>query len=874
MAKQSLRWRLPAMISTILVVVLAAFLYSAHRELEQVLLRSGGERARNTANQVGRVIEGVTRQGLHELRRVAAAPVVREYLREPTRENEEKVRAALSKPGGLRRVSLWDARGARVLDVAKTAAEEGVPQIELPIQRQLPQAGVSPFQSIDNRVYVDSTAEVNDDPPQRGQTAKRVGWLSVRSTLRFNPPGILDQLVDRDAVVRIGSESNGVWADLSSTIASPSVALGQKPVAQYRGADGAWRVAGLSRIAGTPWTIWVEFPRETILAPERTFLRQMILLGTVFAIAGALLARTLTVRVTTPLADMTAAAEAIAAGDYSRRVPITRSDEIGRLGRVFNTMTTHVEEAYRRLEGRVEERTRELNEAMSELSRRSEAREAYLAAIVESADDAIVGQTPEGDVQSWNPGAARLYGYSAAEMIGQSVSKLVPPDGVEELEGLLKRVAHGEHIRQFETTHLKKNGKAVPVSLTISPIRDNDGLIIGVSAAARDMSDRKALEERLRQAQKMEAIGQLAGGIAHDFNNLLSGIIGYTELLRQGVNANDTRRGDLDEIAKAARRAAALTRQLLAFSRKQVLQPTVLDLNALVTDASALLKRLIGDQIRLSTKLSGDLWPVVADASQIEQIILNLAVNARDAMPEGGRLSIETSNVELDDADILHHTVARPGPYVMLAVSDTGCGMDEETRRRIFEPFFTTKGLGRGTGLGLATVYGVVQQSGGHIWVYSEPGRGAAFKVYLPRAESVGDLAAPAVQPAVVPAGSETILLVDDEAVVRSIARSLLERAGYRVLEAENARDAEAIFYEHMQEIDTLITDVIMPGSSGPALFQRLVSERANLKVLYMSGYTDDAIAHQGRLDPGVAFVEKPFSADELLRKVREVVGR
>ena len=340
------------------------------------------------------------------------------------------------------------------------------------------------------------------------------------------------------------------------------------------------------------------------------------------------------------------------------------------------------------------------------------------------------------------------------------------------------------------------------------------------------------------------------------------------------MNADDQRRADVDEIVKAAERAAGLTRQLLAFSRKQVLQPTLLDINSLVIQASKMLRRLIGENIELVTKLAPARPAVVADAGQLEQVLMNLAVNARDAMPQGGRLSIETATVVLDGSDAIQHVAVRPGPYVMLAVTDNGAGMDEHTRRRLFEPFFTTKERGRGTGLGLATVYGIVKQSGGHVWVYSEPGRGSTFEVYLPHVED-----GPTIEPATsdvegVSGGSETVLLVEDEQAVRSLSRALLERAGYQVLDAADPREAEEVFRQHADRIDLLVTDVIMPGSSGPALFGRLSVERPDLRVLYMSGYTDDAIVQHAGLPANMVFLQKPFTAHGLMCKVREALGR
>jgi two-component system, cell cycle sensor histidine kinase and response regulator CckA len=379
-------------------------------------------------------------------------------------------------------------------------------------------------------------------------------------------------------------------------------------------------------------------------------------------------------------------------------------------------------------------------------------------------------------------------------------------------------------------------------------------------------------EERLRQAQKMEAVGRLAGGVAHDFNNLLTVITSYSDLLLEDLGSDDPKRDDVEQIRKAADGAAALTRQLLAFSRQQVLQPKALDLKTTVVGTEKLLKRLIGEDVQLTTFLAPDLGVVKADPGQIEQIIINLAVNARDAMPTGGRLTIEAANVDMDEAYVRGHAPARPGRYVMLALSDTGTGMDEQTKARIFEPFFTTKEPGKGTGLGLATVYGIVKQSGGFIWVYSEPGRGTSFKVYLPRVEEPAEpAAAPAatVEPL---RGTETVLVVEDAASVRMVTRQVLERYGYAVLEAPNGDTALRLAAKHHGQIHLLLTDVVMPGLSGRQLAQQLAQLRPDMKVLYASGYADQAIVHHGILEAGIAYLQKPFTPETLGRRVRQVL--
>jgi PAS domain S-box-containing protein len=503
-----------------------------------------------------------------------------------------------------------------------------------------------------------------------------------------------------------------------------------------------------------------------------------------------------------------------------------------------------------------------------------------LAAIVESSEDAIVSVGLDGAITSWNLGAERLYQYSATEALGASIFVIVPPSRLAEERGVLDRVMRGEVVRQYETERRRKDGSAVEVAVTISPIRDAAGAVVAVAKIARDLTAQRGaeashrkLEEQFRQAQKMEAVGRLAGGVAHDFNNVLSVILSYADLALDDLKPGDPMRDDMGEIRTAGRRASELTRQLLAFSRQQVLQPQVLDLDASVTGMGRMLRRLIGEDVELTLVAAGGLGRVLADPGQIEQVVMNLAVNARDAMPDGGKLTIETVNVELDATYVSGHVGVVPGRYVMMAVSDTGTGMDAATRARIFEPFFTTKAVGKGTGLGLATVFGIVQQSGGHVGVYSEPGHGSVFKVYFPRTDK-----APAMSHAAGPPealhGSETILLVEDEAQVRAVASSILRRHGYRVLEASNGVDAQVISDGFATEIHLLLTDVVMPQMSGRKLAEKLAPRRAEMRVLYASGYTDDAIVHHGVLAEGVAFLQKPFTPESLSRKVRQELDR
>jgi PAS domain S-box-containing protein len=629
---------------------------------------------------------------------------------------------------------------------------------------------------------------------------------------------------------------------------------------------------------------------------------------------------------------------------------------------------------------------------------RTESERHLFAAIVEDCEDAIVG-TVDGIVVSWNGAAAQVYGYTREEAIGQHLSRFIPVERAAELPVLLARLQRGERLAPYETERRRKDGSTVPVSLTLSPVRNAAGTVTGVSAICRDISERlradcalgeseermrfaldasgvgvweanvttnvaywsetnevmhglapgtfgrtvqafvdcihpddrervlraieeakragtateyqyrtisrdgterwitstaqffydeagdpvrgtgvtaditerRLLEDQLRQAQKMEAVGQVAGGVAHDFNNMLTAILGNAELVLSDLPVDDTHRDNIEEIRSAGQRAAALTQQLLAFSRKQILTTRVIHLGGVVAGIIPLLRRLIGENIDLRA-IAWNRGHVKADRLQLEQVLMNLAVNARDAMPDGGRLTIETADVVLDQAYAREYPYVNPGPYVVLTVSDTGDGMDAATRKRVFEPFFTTKPTGKGTGLGLATVYGIAKQSGGHIHVYSERGRGTTFKVYLPRTDEVDAVRQPASDDHRPLGGNGTILLVEDEDVVRKFAHRVLESFGYTVHASAGPQQAIEFANARAETIDLIVTDVVLPGMNGRAMATLLMQHHPESKVLYISGYADQAIVHHGVLDEGTCFLPKPFTAEALARSVRGVL--
>jgi PAS domain S-box-containing protein len=488
--------------------------------------------------------------------------------------------------------------------------------------------------------------------------------------------------------------------------------------------------------------------------------------------------------------------------------------------------------------------------------------------LMQQAGEGIFVLDPQGTVLEVNRRAGEMLGYSPPDLVGRSFYDLVDADDRGSGRRRLDRLLQGGPPRSDHLRLRRADGGAVPVDLAASAAEAGGERVVLV--LARDVTERDNLEEQLRQAQKMEAMGRLAGGVAHDFNNLLTVVTGYTAMLLADLPAGHSLRRPLAEIKQAADRGTSLTRQLLTFSRRGPVSPQVLDLNAVVTDMTGMLRRLIGEDLVLTTKLGSGLGRVRADPGQMGQVLLNLAVNARDAMPRGGTLTVETADAEVSR----DQPALPPGRYVLLAATDTGSGMDEATRARIFEPFFTTKGPGRGTGLGLAVVHGVVQQAGGHIEVSSEPGAGTTFRVYLPRVTEPAGGGRAVASEAASPGGTETVLLVEDEAGVRRLARLILQAKGYTVLEAAHSAEALRLAREHGGPIHLLVADVVLPQMSGPELAARLRAANPALAVLFLSGYADDAVFPAGLREAEVAFLQKPFTPNALARRVREELGR
>jgi two-component system, cell cycle sensor histidine kinase and response regulator CckA len=499
--------------------------------------------------------------------------------------------------------------------------------------------------------------------------------------------------------------------------------------------------------------------------------------------------------------------------------------------------------------------------------------EEHFRSLIENASDMIVVADTGQGITYVSPSVERVLGYPPAERLGHSPLELVHPEDQARIQQVFADTARAGSPPEPARVRLRHKDGSWRTLEAVARKQAQEGLVGGIVINARDITERESLEAQLLQAQKIEAVGRLAGGIAHDFNNLVTAILGYADLALRRLPAQDPLCRNVEEITRAAERAAALTQQLLAFSRKQVLQPRVLDLREVFDRAQGLLRRLIGEDIEVVIQTAPEVGRVRADPVQLEQVLLNLAINARDAMPQGGRLVLEAENADLDEAYARDHLGGRAGPFVLLAVSDTGHGMDRETQAHIFEPFFTTKEMGKGTGLGLSTVYGIVKQSGGYIWVYSEPGKGTTFKVYLPRVlQDPADMPVEAPVPAAAARGSETVLLVEDEDSVRELVQELLEAVGYHVLTAARPADALRLADDYAGPLHLLVTDVVMPQMAGPDLAQRLKGLRPDLKVLYLSGYSPGIVADRGVLEDGAMFLQKPFSADALESKVRETL--
>jgi two-component system, cell cycle sensor histidine kinase and response regulator CckA len=598
-----------------------------------------------------------------------------------------------------------------------------------------------------------------------------------------------------------------------------------------------------------------------------------IFAGGVLGLVGGILAILLfTSRISRRVERVEEAARQVAKGVPLER-EVTGSDEIADLertlqqtSRLLNAQSEELRSARDEMQARVIQRTMALQKANDELHEANAVRQA----IITSVPLAIWAIDLEGNITFWNPGAEGIFGWSEAEVIGTQLPAL-PPEQQDEYASWLKRFRRGESLTAVERTRLKKDGSRMEAAIWTTPLRDAEGRVTGTILIDTDVTERKLLEQQYRESQKLEAVGRLAGGVAHDFNNLLTVIMGYVEMLIAAAGDQPTLVEYAQEVQDAAKRASALTAELLAFGRRRISQPKPINLNDVINQSMKMLRRIIGEDTEISAHLDPRLEQVQADPSHVNQMIMNLVVNARDAMPNGGIVTIDTANVILDDNYAARHISIKPGRYCMLAIGDTGIGMTGEVRSRLFEPFFTTKEAGKGTGLGLSIVFGIVKQSGGEIMVYSEPGEGTTFKIYLPSIDVVEETPVATARPAV-SHGHETVLVCEDEAGIRKLVVSMLSQQGYSVLDAEAPDDAIRIASRTRETIHLLLTDVVMPKMNGFDLAIEVRKLHPHIKVLYMSGYTDSRVGASWQLQDGTAFLQKPFIAEALARKVREVL--
>ncbi len=862
-----IRYRLPILICGLLLVFAGVSSWAAYREVR----RSEMAGARDRLSSVTEKMADMLRTSAATMRSQMYVPAHRSYvtgyLTSNNTESEtttQHIIDSLSKSPLVAGIEIWGPDATPLLasagDVPQTSAEAAREMVS----RLSPSdtAVIGPYrQHMDSaqqsRVHYTLVAPVRD---ASGVT----GYFVLHRRLNSSSQEMkrIRDLIGSDVGLFVGTPESNLWTDWSAQVAPPPVSItGTDSLMEYRREGLGLQLASSASVAGTPWVALLEFPSAPILEGTRRVTQNLAMIWAALLVIGGVGAWGMTLLITRPLERLATGADAIARGDYSLRVDSSRGDELGALGRAFNAMAQSVGTSVDQLANDISERKR-AQEALREADEQ-------LRAMVEASPLATISLDAEGRIKLWNQAAVRVFGWNASEVMGQMLPTVTDEQRAEHAS-LRARAMNGEVIMGLEVSRKKRDGGSLHLRLSCAATYDTQGKPTGITAIFEDITSSRKLEEQFRQAQKMEAVGRLAGGIAHDFNNLLTVVLGASDMLLHDLPEDDEYRGVVSEIKQAGERAAALTTQLLAFSRKQLVEPKVFIINQLVADIDKMMRRLIGEDVQMTVRLDPELGAVEADRGHVEQVLVNLAVNARDSMPQGGALVIETANVRLDEDYARSHSGVSAGDYVMLAVSDTGAGMSDETKLHLFEPFFTTKSAGKGTGLGLATCYGIVQQSGGHIGVYSEPGVGTTMRVYLPRVADVGT-SRPATQE-VAARGSETILLVEDDAAVRSITRRMLDAQGYAVIEAPDGPTALKLLDSYPGRVDLLFTDVVLPGMGGRIVAEEARALRPGIRVLFASGYTDDVILQHKLLEHDVSLLQKPFTTESLAKKVRAVL--
>ena len=832
----SLQVKLPLLVGTLLLGLGSALYAAAYLHVRQEAARTAHDRLAGVTAQVAALLEQQSKGFARGAAIKGDTAPVRSYLLrggDPTAALRA-LRSGREQDSLLAAIVLRDSLGG----VLATSGPDAARLATLVDPGELPRAArdtgaVGRFRALGDSVYFPVIATV----VQKQRPIGFVVWwnrISGAPTAR----GPVAQLIGSDALMLIGSPG-GAWMSESGPIAAPRLddAPGQDGLFRYE-RDGVPVLAAAAVVAGTPWSVAIEFPAAVITAPARRFFISTAPAGALILALGVLLAWLLGRQLTRPLAELTLATEGVGYGRPLGAIPLGRGDEVGRLGAAFARMAVRVEE---------EAHARELSEAQ------------WRAVFDGSPHPKWVQDAASGRILAVNPAAVREYGYPEEEFLRLDARALEAPSATDP-----------GAVEAGVTRHRTRKGEVIDVELTTHELA-----FMGAPARfvlAQNVTARNLLEARFRQAQKMQAIGRLAGGVAHDFNNFLTAIGAYAELALDGLPPESERARDIREILRAATQANRLTRQLLAFTRQQVLVPTVMELDAAVLAMGEMLKHLVRENVQVVTRLDSAHVRVTIDPGHLEQVLMNLVVNARDAMPRGGRIVIGTTFETLDAPSARLHGLEKPGRYAILSVADTGVGMSPEVRARIFEPFFTTKGVGQGTGLGLATVYGIVTQRGGHITAYSEPGVGTTFRVYLPVTDTSPILEERTASEGGWARGTETILLVEDEDSVRSAARDVLERQGYTVLTASDPHEAIALASQHGSSIDLVVSDVVMPHSDGPTVIRRIRQEQPRLKALLISGYAGDALPKIDAIEGEFPFLAKPFTVMALARKIREVL--
>ncbi len=871
----SLRQRLAVAICGTLAVGIIAFGFVAWNEVRTAAVEAAETRLEVVTRRIADLLANSVEQQKSQVTGVArdrGLQLIASGGESAARDSAiSRLQRADSTSASILAIQVWNSAGAVLFSSGPVSAgvDDAVRRGILAGLRSMDSAAVGQFHIDGDTVWYPSLA------PIRGGAARSwaVVWRRLSSP---DDSRSLTELIGTHARLALGNTRGDVWSDLSAPTAAPPSPPSNADEPTFIGvtAGGEKVIGSQLPVAGSPWTVAVEFPYAEVVGPIMGLAQRLALFGTLLLLVGGLIAVAIARNLARPIGELADAAEGLSAGDYSRRAPNGRTDEIGDLAKAFNTMASAISDARGKLQAhaeQAEQRGSELADALHENARTM----AELDAVLSSAPVGFAFHDRDLRYVRINDRLAAAMGRTPAEIIGRRPSEVLPGLGADIEEGLSRALATEEAVLDLELggPGTQRGEVAREWLATMFPVRTTERELVGVGSVLVDMSAYKGLERQFLQAQRMDAVGRLTGGIAHDFNNILTAIASFTEFAIRALPAEHAAVDDLEQVRGAVLRAAGLIRQLLAFSRQQVMQPVVLNLSDVVRNLVPMLRRLIPESVALHSFLDPELWAIRADPVQIEQILVNLVVNARDAMPNGGTLTITTSQATLDEAYIREgHRDASIGDYAVLSVSDSGIGMDSATKARVFEPFFTTKAPGHGTGLGLSTVYGIVKQNGGSIWLYSEPNRGTTVKIFLRRHDQPEERRLVAETPAQLDSKPALILLVEDDDLVRTAALRALRKRGHRVLEAVDGEAALSAIAREKEPVDLVITDLVMPRLGGRELGERLKAMGSEAAILYMSGYTGDAVTQRAMVDEGAEFLEKPFTPDKLLQRVDEIL--